>query len=56
VQSVFLSSKGKDNEGIEKIKILCAKNNISCEINDVVMSKLTKSDNVYAVVCLRNMK
>lgn len=49
VISVLLHSKGERNEGIEKLKALCQKNNIKLEINDGLIEKLAGNEKTYAI-------
>lgn len=49
VQFVFYHSKSKANFGVSKIKEICEKNEVECEIGDKVISKISSKENVYAV-------
>lgn len=49
VKRVILNSKGERNDGIKKIRDICAKHHIDVEVNDRTIQKLSKKDNCYAI-------
>lgn len=49
VVKVLLHSRGKQNEGLRKIQVLCQKNGIRTEWADGLIKKITDSENTYAV-------
>lgn len=46
---VFIHTKGKENEGLAKIKDLCQKYGISIEKADGLLAKLSSAENCYAI-------
>lgn len=49
VKRIILSSKGQQNQGVQKIKEMCQKMHIFIEVNDRTIQKLSKKDNCYAI-------
>lgn len=49
VLRVFIHTKGKQNEGIEKIKNLCQKHRVHIEKADGLLAKLSSVENCYAI-------
>ena len=39
VLKIFISSKGSQNKGVEKIQEICSKESIQIEVNDKLMNK-----------------
>lgn len=48
VQCVVLSSLAHKNTGVDKIENICAARNISCYINDKVLTRISPKENCYA--------
>lgn len=46
---MILSTKSDKNQGVMKIREICAKHHIEIEINDKTIQKLSKKDNCYAI-------
>ncbi len=49
VETVYISSKGEKNEGIQKAIAFCKEHNITIEVNDKQIDKLATKDNVYCI-------
>ncbi len=49
VIKILLSSKCKENEGLKKITTLCKMNNISYEINDKIIERISPRENNYVI-------
>jgi len=49
VQRVLVSTQGERNEGVAKLRDLCAQNHIPAEVNDKQIERLSPKENTYAI-------
>lgn len=49
VKSVYVSSRGEKNKGVQMIKEICKKNQIHTEISDGLITKISNTENNYAI-------
>jgi TrmH family RNA methyltransferase len=49
VQHIFVSTQGERNEGVIKLRDLCARQRIPVEVNDRQIERLSPKENTYAV-------
>jgi RNA methyltransferase, TrmH family len=56
VIKILLSSKGRTNSGLDKIKAICSKHNIPTETADNLVNKLASSENAYAIGVFKKYK
>lgn len=48
-ESVIFHSKGRRNQGLDKIRLLCEKHNIPLEEDDKAIHRIARKGNIYAI-------
>ena len=56
VVEVIFSSKGENNNGVDKIKEICKINNIETRISDKAINRVSQKENVYAIGVFKKYK
>jgi RNA methyltransferase, TrmH family len=49
VQRVFISTQGERNQGVAKLRDICAEKHVPVELNDKQIERLSPKENTYAV-------